>query len=108
MPGAPTPLRKQARRLDRLAAAEATFDPLPVTIEVAREWGIVVRLSRVSSCSRAMVAERCTCTSRVRSTPGTVTAIASLMASWSRLLVERSTGDIHHVSTSARPASVRL
>lgn len=30
---------ERARRLDRLAAAEATFDPLPVTIEVAREWG---------------------------------------------------------------------
>lgn len=30
---------ERARRLDRLAAAEATFDPLPVTTEVAREWG---------------------------------------------------------------------
>lgn len=30
---------ERARRLDRLAATEATFDPLPVTIEVAREWG---------------------------------------------------------------------
>lgn len=30
---------ERARRTDRLAAVEATFDPLPVTIEVAREWG---------------------------------------------------------------------
>ncbi|MGI8947684.1 MAG: PIN domain-containing protein [Ornithinimicrobium sp.] len=31
--------QERARRLGRLAAAEATFDPLPVTTEVAREWG---------------------------------------------------------------------
>lgn len=30
---------EQARRADRLAATEATFDPLPVTREVARAWG---------------------------------------------------------------------
>jgi predicted nucleic acid-binding protein len=30
---------ERARRADRLAVVEATFDPLPVTIEVARAWG---------------------------------------------------------------------
>lgn len=30
---------ERARRTDRLAAVEATFDPLPVTLEVARAWG---------------------------------------------------------------------
>lgn len=30
---------EQARRTDRLAVVEATFDPLPVTVEVARAWG---------------------------------------------------------------------
>ena len=30
---------ERARRTDRLAAVEATFDPLPVTREVARAWG---------------------------------------------------------------------
>lgn len=30
---------ERARRIDRLAAVEATFDPLPVTVEVARAWG---------------------------------------------------------------------
>lgn len=30
---------ERARRVDRLAAVEATFDPLPVTVEVARAWG---------------------------------------------------------------------
>lgn len=30
---------ERARRVDRLAAIEATFDPLPVTPEVARAWG---------------------------------------------------------------------
>ncbi len=30
---------ERARRADRLAAVEATFDPLPVTLEVARAWG---------------------------------------------------------------------
>ncbi|MBO0788524.1 MAG: VapC toxin family PIN domain ribonuclease [Actinobacteria bacterium] len=30
---------ERARRADRLAAVEATFDPLPVTVEVARAWG---------------------------------------------------------------------
>ncbi|MDA8366865.1 MAG: PIN domain-containing protein [Actinomycetota bacterium] len=30
---------ERARRTARLAAVEATFDPLPVTVEVARVWG---------------------------------------------------------------------
>jgi predicted nucleic acid-binding protein len=30
---------ERARRADRLAAVEATFDPMPVTVEVARAWG---------------------------------------------------------------------
>lgn len=30
---------ERARRIDRLTAIEATFDPLPVTAEVARAWG---------------------------------------------------------------------
>ena len=30
---------ERARRADRLAVIEATFDPLPVTVEVARAWG---------------------------------------------------------------------
>ena len=30
---------ERARRTDRLAAVEATFDPLLVTVEVARAWG---------------------------------------------------------------------
>lgn len=30
---------ERARRTDRLAVVESTFDPLPVTIEVARAWG---------------------------------------------------------------------
>ena len=30
---------ERARRADRLAAVEAAFDPLPVTVEVARAWG---------------------------------------------------------------------
>lgn len=30
---------ERGRRTDRLAAVEATFDPLPVTVEVARAWG---------------------------------------------------------------------
>lgn len=30
---------ERARRTDRLAAVEATFDPLPVSVEVARAWG---------------------------------------------------------------------
>ncbi len=30
---------ERARRVARLAAVEATFDPLPVTAEVARAWG---------------------------------------------------------------------
>ncbi|MGI8677745.1 MAG: PIN domain-containing protein [Jatrophihabitans sp.] len=30
---------ERARRTGRLAAVEATFDPLPVSVEVARIWG---------------------------------------------------------------------
>lgn len=30
---------ERARRADRLAAVEATFGPLPITVEVARTWG---------------------------------------------------------------------
>jgi toxin FitB len=30
---------ERARRADRLAVVEATFDPLPVTVEIARAWG---------------------------------------------------------------------
>lgn len=30
---------ERARRTQRLAAVEATFDPLPVDVAVAREWG---------------------------------------------------------------------
>lgn len=30
---------ERARRADRLAVVEATFEPLPVTTEVARAWG---------------------------------------------------------------------
>lgn len=30
---------ERARRADRLAVIEATFDPLPVTVEIARAWG---------------------------------------------------------------------
>ncbi|WP_448073617.1 PIN domain-containing protein [Georgenia yuyongxinii] len=30
---------ERARRTDRLAVVEATFDPLPITVEVARAWG---------------------------------------------------------------------
>ena len=34
-----TNVEERGRRTDRLAAVEATFDPLPVTVEVARAWG---------------------------------------------------------------------
>jgi predicted nucleic acid-binding protein len=30
---------ERARRVDRLAAIEAAFDPLPITPEIARAWG---------------------------------------------------------------------
>ena len=30
---------ERGRRTDRLASVEAAFDPLPVTVEVARAWG---------------------------------------------------------------------
>ncbi|HUZ09117.1 MAG TPA: PIN domain-containing protein [Acidimicrobiales bacterium] len=30
---------ERARRTNRLAAVEATFDPLPISVEVARAWG---------------------------------------------------------------------
>lgn len=30
---------ERARRADRLAAVESTFDPIPVTLEISRGWG---------------------------------------------------------------------
>lgn len=30
---------ERARRVDRLAAVESTFDPIPVTLEISRGWG---------------------------------------------------------------------
>lgn len=30
---------ERARRVQRLAAVEAAFDPLPITVEIARTWG---------------------------------------------------------------------
>ncbi len=30
---------ERARRADRLAVVESTFDPLPVSVEVSRAWG---------------------------------------------------------------------
>lgn len=30
---------ERGRRMDRLAAVEAAFDPLPISVEVARAWG---------------------------------------------------------------------
>lgn len=30
---------ERARRVNRLATIEAAFDPLPITVEVARAWG---------------------------------------------------------------------
>lgn len=30
---------ERARRADRLATVEAAFDPLPMTVEIARAWG---------------------------------------------------------------------
>lgn len=30
---------ERGRRADRLAAVEATFDPIPVSVEIARGWG---------------------------------------------------------------------
>lgn len=30
---------ERAIRMQRLASIEATFDPLPITIQIAREWG---------------------------------------------------------------------
>jgi predicted nucleic acid-binding protein len=30
---------ERARRINRLAAIEAAFDPLPISVEVARAWG---------------------------------------------------------------------
>lgn len=32
-------MNERARRLQRLAAIEAAFDPLPIDTDVAREWG---------------------------------------------------------------------
>lgn len=30
---------ERARRTDRLAVVESTFDPLPMTVEISRAWG---------------------------------------------------------------------
>jgi predicted nucleic acid-binding protein len=30
---------ERARRMGRLAAIEAAFEPLPITVEISREWG---------------------------------------------------------------------
>ena len=30
---------ERARRTNRLGAIESAFDPLPITVEIAREWG---------------------------------------------------------------------
>jgi toxin FitB len=30
---------ERARRADRLAAVEAAFDPIPISVEMARQWG---------------------------------------------------------------------
>lgn len=30
---------ERARRTTRMGAIESTFDPLPITVEIAREWG---------------------------------------------------------------------
>lgn len=30
---------ERARRVTRLGAIEATFDPLPLSVQIAREWG---------------------------------------------------------------------
>ena len=46
---------ERARRADRLAAVEATFDPLPVSVEVARAWGRLSRRYRNEAASRAAV-----------------------------------------------------
>ncbi len=37
---------ERIRRADRLAVVEATFDPLPVTVEIARAWGHVAAIVR--------------------------------------------------------------
>ncbi len=34
---------ERARRMDRLAAIEAAFDPLPITPEIARAWADLLR-----------------------------------------------------------------
>ena len=53
-----------------------------------------------------MVAVRCCWMTVPTSTPGTVTARASLIASSSRGGWVRSTGVVNQVATSSRPASV--
>ncbi len=53
-----------------------------------------------------MVAERCRWITVPTSTPGTVTARASLIASSSRGGWVRGTGVVNHSDTSARPCSV--
>ena len=53
-----------------------------------------------------MVAERWVWTTETTSTPGVVTASASLMASSSRGAALALTGEVNQVRTSARPVSV--
>ena len=53
-----------------------------------------------------MVALRCCWMTVPTSTPGTVTARASLIASSSRGGWVRGTGEVNHETTSSRPASV--
>ncbi|WRL63635.1 hypothetical protein U6N30_28860 [Blastococcus brunescens] len=60
----------------------------------------------MNSCKEVMVAERWVWTTETTSTPGVVTARASLMASSSRGAVFWATGEPNHERTSARPRSV--
>ncbi len=53
-----------------------------------------------------MVALRCCWITAATSTPGTVTASASLIASSSRGGWLRATGVVNHAATSSRPAAV--
>jgi len=63
---------ERARRAGRLAAVEAAFDPLPVTVEVARTWGrLAAAVTRraathavgrsISSSPRRRSSRRCRC-----------------------------------------------
>lgn len=37
---------ERAKRVQRLAVIEATFDPLPITTSIAREWGALAAAVR--------------------------------------------------------------